>query len=75
MKTLDFRPLRLVTTTIPISNRHIDKSCLPATVTSSDEYYIICHTLMSFSTAITLTCNFYTSPLVKQDLSQIVPLV
>jgi hypothetical protein len=75
MKTLDFRPLPLVTTTIPISIRPVDKSCLPATVTSSDKYYIICHTLMSFSTAITLTCNFYTSPLVKQDLSQIVPSV
>lgn len=75
MKTLDFRPLPLVTTTIPITIRQVDKSCLPTTVTSSDMYYIICHTLMSFSTAIILTCNFYTSPLVKQDPSQIVPSV
>ena len=75
MKSLDFRPLPLVTTTIPITIRHVDKSCLPTTVTSSDKYHINRHTLMSFSTAITLTCNFYTSPLVKQDLSQIVPSV
>jgi len=74
MKTLDFRPLPLVKTTILITIRPVDKSCLPATVTSSDKCYIIYHTL-SFSTAITLTCNFYTSPLVKQDLSQIVPSV
>ena len=38
MKTLDFRPLPLVTTTIPISIRPVDKSRLPATVTSSDKY-------------------------------------
>lgn len=38
MKTLDFRPLPLVSTTIPISIRPVDKSCLPATVTSSDKY-------------------------------------
>jgi hypothetical protein len=73
MITLEFRPLSLVTTTIPISIRPVDKCGLPATVISSYKYYIICHTRLSFSTAITLTCNFYTSPLVKQGLSQIVP--
>jgi len=75
MKTLDFQALPLVTTTISISIRRIEK-CLPATFTSGDMYYIIFrHTLMSFSTAITLTCNFYTSRLVKQDLFQIVSSV
>ena len=75
MITLGFRLLSLVTTSMPIFIRPVDKSCHSETVTSSDKYSIICHTLMSFSTAITLTCNFYTSPLVKQDLSQIVPSV